>query len=474
MEDNIKKRIYFIFSQEGTDNIPYHLEKNKIIDNIQILNQEITANYSYTLYSISINCNINIKSFSLLLNSQNENFMAQIDCNKVYPEIFIYKIEFKPMEKNNLININQINLPVSEQFYIFKSNLNNNNSIKYLLLNSFDFILISNKKIKFEFYFFLFLFGNSLYLNMENSEDKMLYTFFTFFAPDLIDEDNSYKKNYLNNKILEIFGKNVIELLSDINMIYTIIYSLVSDVEENEENKIINKFEIILSYYYINYCPKLFVKLLSKNENSRYKLISDNLIQNRKIFKNFSSEILNFDLFDEVENSEDFYNLFLLISNIPEMFKIISDYMIFNKLCAICLKDNKIVNVIKIIKPKIEDDLELLNKSFDDISTLVLDGGYIPFKMDDDLFLAYCDFFYEKDIEKIEQIIKLNQKYYSILPKENNLVKEDLYNYYDETGIFLIKAGKLINKNLLTFLETRQKLLNREIKLIFSFFFFFL
>ena len=147
------------------------------------------------------------------------------------------------------------------------------------------------------------------------------------------------------------------------------------------------------------------------------------------------------------------------------MFKIISDYMIFNKLCVICLKDNKIVNVIKIIKPKIEDDLELLNKSFDDISTLVLDGGYIPFKMDDDLFLAYCDFFYEKDIEKIEQIIKLNQKYYSILPKENNLVKEDLYNYYDETGLSLIKAGKLINKNLLTFLETRQKLLNREIKI---------
>ena len=42
------------------------------------------------------------------------------------------------------------------------------------------------------------------------SKDKMLYTFFTFFAPDLIDADNSYKKNYLNNKIVEIFGKNVI------------------------------------------------------------------------------------------------------------------------------------------------------------------------------------------------------------------------------------------------------------------------
>jgi len=40
MEDNIKKRIYFIFSQDGTENNPYQLEKSKQIDNIQVINQE--------------------------------------------------------------------------------------------------------------------------------------------------------------------------------------------------------------------------------------------------------------------------------------------------------------------------------------------------------------------------------------------------------------------------------------------------
>ena len=163
MEVNKKKRIYFIFSQSLAENIPYQLEKTELIDDIEILNQGKAENYSYSLYSISLNNDLNLKSISLLLNTQNEFFLARIDCDKVYPEIFIYKIEFKPMNKNSTIYLNQIILPVSEQFYIFKSQfINNNNSIKYLLLNSFDFIAISNKKIKFEFYFFLFLFGNSL------------------------------------------------------------------------------------------------------------------------------------------------------------------------------------------------------------------------------------------------------------------------------------------------------------------------
>ena len=467
MEVNKKKRIYFIFSQSLAENIPYQLEKTELIDDIEILNQGKAENYSYSLYSISLNNDLNLKSISLLLNTQNEFFLARIDCDKVYPEIFIYKIEFKPMNKNSTIYLNQIILPVSEQFYIFKSQfINNNNSIKYLLLNSFDFIAISNKKIKFEFYFFLFLFGNSLNLNIENSEDKMISTFFNIFELDSIDVKNSYKKNYLKNNMPEILGTNMIEMFSDINMIYTLIFSLISDEDKNKENEIINLVDIILSYYYINYNPKLFVKLLTKNENPRFQITSDNLIKNRKIFKNFSSEIINFDILDEATNLDDIYQLFLLVPDIPELIKIMSDHMTYIKFCSLAEIEKKIVNFYKIVKPKKEDDLQLLNDSFDNLCKLVLIERYSPFILVDDLFFGYCELYYEKELNKIEQVIKLYKKNCKIFPQEfNENTYEELYNYYHETGLFLIKSGKLVNQDLVKFVESEKLLFNKEIKI---------
>ena len=119
MEENSKKRIYFILSQKAGEIIDYEIEKNEIIDEIKILKQDKTSDYIYKLYSISLN-NIPIsKSFSILLLSEGQYFIAQIECNKIYQEIFMYKIEFKSMDKNSSININQIQLPISEQFCIF-------------------------------------------------------------------------------------------------------------------------------------------------------------------------------------------------------------------------------------------------------------------------------------------------------------------------------------------------------------------
>ena len=467
MEENKNKRIYFIFSQGITENIPYQLEKTELIDKIEILNQGKNENYSYSLYSILLNNNQNIKSISILLSAQNEFFLARIDCDRIYPEIFIYKIEFKSMDKNSAINLNQINLPLSEQFYIFKSQFsNNNNSIKYLLLNSFDFIAISNKKIKFEFYFFLFLFGNSLNLNMENSENKMLSTFFNLFELDSIDVKNSYKKNYLKNKMPEILGINIIEMLSDINMIYTLIFSIISDEENNKENKIINLVDIILAYYYINYNPKLFVKLLSKSENPRFQITSDNLIKNRKIFKNFSSEIINFDILEEANNLDEIYHLFLLVPDIPELLKIMCDPTFYMKLCNLASMERKIVNIYKIVKPKKEDDLQLLTESYDNLCELALNINYASFILSDDLFFGYCEFYYEKELNKIEEIIKLYNKNCKIFPdafKENTY--EELYNYYNETGLFLLKSGKLINKDLIKFIQTQKLYFKKEIKI---------
>ena len=466
MEDKISRRIYFIFSQGTSENNSYQLEKNEIINKIEILKQEKTANYSYTLYSISFYGNNNQKVLSILLKIQNEYFTAQLDCNKIYPEIFIYKIDFKPIDKNTTINLNQITLPMSEQFIIFKNHfLNDKNLIKYLLLNSFYYVATSNKKIKFEFYFFLFLFSNALGLSMENSDEKMISTFFNFFDVNLIDVENSYKNDYFKNAIETIIGLNIIEILSDINMAYTIVSSLISDEERNKEDEIINQFELLLAYYYINYNKKLFVKLLNINENPRYELTSNNLIKNRKIFKNFSSEILNFFVLDEAVNLMEIHNLFLLAPDIPELIKIMSDNLFFIKLCNLSAIEKKIVNVFKIVKPKKEDDIKLLIDNYAQLCNIAKSEDYAPFNLVDELFISYCDLFYQRDLNKIELIVKLYKNHCETFPKMyKEKTKEELYNYYNETGIFLIKERKLINKDLLSFLVSKKLLFNKEIK----------
>ena len=182
MEENPQRRIYFIFSQKPGERLHYKIEENEIINNIKILKQDRTENYNYDLYSISLNNMDNKKSFSILLNSDGQYFIAQIECNKIYPDIFLYKVEFKSMDKNSSIEINQIQLSISEQFCIFKNLFKNDiNATKYLLLNSFDIIASSNKEKKFDFYFLLFLFGNALYLYIKSKDENLLSTFFNFF-----------------------------------------------------------------------------------------------------------------------------------------------------------------------------------------------------------------------------------------------------------------------------------------------------
>ena len=62
---------------------------------------------------------------------------------------------------------------------------------------------------------------------------------------------------------------------------------------------------------------------------------------------------------------EEVCNLLYLSPNVPELLKILSDKNFFIKLCSLRLIENKILNIYKIVKPKIEDDLVLLNNSFD-------------------------------------------------------------------------------------------------------------
>ena len=471
MEDNIKKRIYFIFSQKGGDNIPYQIEKNEIIDKIEILKQGKNQNYIYTLYSISLNNIPYSKSFSILLCSENQFFIAQIECNKIYPAIFMYKIEFKSMDKNSSIDINQIQLPISEQFCIFKSYFKNDNEItKYLLLNSFDSIASANKDKKFEFYFFLFLFGNALNLYIQYKDETLLSTFFNFFQLDLIDVKNSYKKYYLKNELPDIIGYETIDVLNNINKTYKIITSLPFNEDAKKKNVLINLLDIMLAYYYINYNHKLFFKLLFKdNNNPRFQQIADNLTKNRKIFLNFSFDIINYELLNDAENLDEIYYVFLLVPNLPELIKIMGESLTFIKLCILCSQGNKIVNVYKIIKPKKEDDIKALNDYYDILKEQAIQENFCPHILYKEIFNEYCELFYQNDLNKIEQVIDLYNKnidcYKKYFPEVDPQIYEGLFLDYYETGIYLIKNGKLVNKDFLTFIDKLKNKFHKEIEI---------
>ena len=232
MNANIKeKKIYFIFAQKDDRNEPYKLEENENIKNIKILKEEKKFAYSYLLYSITISSIYQEKNVSLFLNQSGERHIASVECYKPYPDIFLYKVDFKPFNKNINKNLNQIIVPYKEQFIIFQNTIvkENNDLLNYLILSSLDFIhnssLINIKedlagKISFEFDYYLYLFINCLFLDKVYGGEKLLKIFFDEFNVDLINAKYSYNK-YDSNKVLieDIGNPTIIDSLKDFNKI---------------------------------------------------------------------------------------------------------------------------------------------------------------------------------------------------------------------------------------------------------------
>ena len=69
-------------------------------------------------------------------------------------------------------------------------------------------------------------------------------------------------------------------------------------------------------------------------------------------------------MLEEATNLNEIYYLFLLVPDIPELIKIMSDEQFFLKLCNLNSIEQKIVNIYKIIKPKEEDNMNLLIENF--------------------------------------------------------------------------------------------------------------
>ena len=470
------KVIYFIYSQKGgEENDIGKLEKNENIKNIQIIKQYKTFEYIYVLYSVTISTNNKEKMISLLLTKSFEQYEASIDCAKSYPEIFIYEIDFKPFNLNLNLNNNFIKftLPYTEQFNIFKNEIvfQNNNLLKNLCQSTLDFIhnvaLINQENIvnkrNFEFNFYLYLFLNCLTLYIYNNNEYILKLFFNEFNTNLIDINNSFNNN--KNKILikNIANEEILDLLSNFEEMRKKIL-LIDDKEESFNHKL----EIILAYYYYNYKHRTFIDFVSE-KNSRNEDVRLNLIKNRKIFKDFTSEILNFDILNEAVNLSEMQCLLFLVPNLPELLKIFSEELFYQKFYYLSSVEKKICNFIKIIKGNAEDNIELLKTYYDILSKLVRQEGVLAFILSDDFFLNYCEIFYSKDLKKIEIILEIFENYSSfqtfIDPKKFEELREELLYYYLETGKQFIKNGKLMNADFLNFIDKVQNFSKQKIDL---------
>ena len=462
----IDKKIYFIFSQKGENNSPIKLEENELVHNIKLIIEEKKGEYSYVLYSLDISSSSQEKNITLFLTYSNEKYFTSLEWDRAYPAIFLYKVDFKPFNKNIANNLNQFIMSYREQFIIFKKHIvsQNNELFKDLCLSTLDYIhnvsLINQnqKNIIFEFDFFLYLFIGCLFLYNENKDENLLNKYFNEFNNDLIDAKNSFNRNDSSRFLIEeIINKDFLNSLDD----YTKINNDIKSMSKNNEIFLI-KLDLILAYYYFNYKPKLFIKFISK-KNERSKEVNSHLMKNRKVFNDFSAEIMDFYIFDETENLEEIQNLFELMPNLVEVSKVLSIEILYEKMCYLEQIENKVFNMAKIIKPNKSDNIEVLSQNIKNLFKLQIQNNHLTFSLSKEFFMGYCEIFYQENLRYLEILIDIFLTYQSFITSKDEEMKEELYNCYKETGIYLIHNGKIVNRDALNYIEKINKFFKEKV-----------
>ena len=114
-------------------------------------------------------------------------------------------------------------------------------------------------------------------------------------------------------------------MLSDYDKIYNVI-----TYKKNNDESIRIKLDTLLAYYYFKFLPESFIKFITNKKRKDEVMV--NLKKNRKIFNNFSAEVMDYNLYNKAENLTEIHSLFSLIPNIPELLKNISSEDLFIKL----------------------------------------------------------------------------------------------------------------------------------------------
>jgi len=467
MEGNETKTVYFIYAQNGVKN---NIAKVNLINKIKDakeISKEIFGNTIRILYAIKISKNKNENKISISLkDNQGDTYISNIPLNLLEQleeeegdieinNIILFKLRFVPLNNDQIDKLDQIILPYDQQFTIlenqFKEFKNNNEIMISLYLNVISQIFLKSKQ-KYDFILQFFL---KIYEKLKGL--PQLKIVMKYFFQNI--------KNILRNcdSVQLTIPKEQLKILNGIDKIRTDLIKIIN-AQKSEEN-----VDIFLSYYYIHFENKLFIKFIN---NEKYKnKINITLISNRNLFNNFNTEIITPSLMDEAENTDELITLMMLYPNIVECFHILisENFQIAHKLILLKQIENKSVNILTIQKPKKSDNMNLLKEYFTRSMDFLSVEHMYPFKIQENFFHEYLKLFEDNDEEfhNIIIIIEMLRLYNKNSIKKINT--EQVINSFYKKGFYLLKNKKLKNLEFIKFLETVPDILNNN-KEIFDYF----
>ena len=391
-------------------------------------------------------------------------YSTKIEVKELFPEIFLFKADFVKKDSNDKSDSFSLSdLSYGEQFKLFATLKNigltlgfSDNYYKNLCISSINFIITQNL-LSLDFLFYVFICCYCIQKN--NEKEKLFNQFLSVVDIEKIDNNNidiEYKKeNQLDIKFCNRYLKsldNTVEVLKEM---------VKMGGEENTE-----KIQIFLAYYYLKYCPKNFISLVSlKNNNT--KNLFNNLTKNRKLFNDFTSDIINFEVLDDAENIDQIADCLKYLPNMEEYFKeFISSEEFFLKVSGLSQIENKFIDALDIVRPKQSDDIEKLYNYFLIIMQMCEKEGLMIFKLRDDFFLDYAKMNIKTNLKNIKYVKEMFEAYSTFTQakdRDKHPILKQLNDIYYETGLQLIYHNKqLKNEELINFFQETGK---REINI---------
>ena len=447
-------KIFFIYSCYYRNEIS-KIKINQYLEDIKLLKEEKLGKKIHLVYCLILKKNYNKEPITLEIDSKGVIYSTKIKFNDLLSEIFLFSIDFKNKDMKN--DLTKFTLSFNEQFKMFSEikNLKNlkigfsDDFFKNLCLSSFKFMSSFLNPLNLDFLFNVLIYSYSI--QKKNYKENLIKQFFNSFHIKLIDKtykDIKYKKE---NKLNINFGNEYLSYFSNVEEILGELAKI-----GGEEN--IEKIHLILAYYYLKYYPKNFINLVSL-KNNYTKNLFENLTNNRKLFSNFTSEIINLDLFDEAGNINQIENLLKYLPNMEEFFKEFLNEVLFSKVALFSGNEGKNIDVLALINPNKDDDIEKIYNYFLIIMQYCKRDGIMIFKLRNDFFKTYADYYVKLDLQNIKYVKEMYGKYSSMIkPEDRKKMLEQLNGLYFETGLKVINNNKsLKNEEFINFLQESGK-----------------
>ena len=444
-----EKKIYFLYNQYGDKNNIKKFITNESIKEVKEEEVKKCNEYIQILYCVKLPSSKNEGQVKIsLIDNETDYYYSFIPLNSFElsgkvavdsddsDEFVFFNLRFMIFHKNENNNLKQFILPLDEQLEFFEKKFQDN---EYNLINLYSsaiaqILLKTNQKFEIILYIFFKLFDERKINDISGFKSVLKY-FFQNIDKILINSEHK--------EILKI-EKDKLDLLSNTDSIRT---KLIKLTEVKEEN-----IDLFLAYYYIHYGKKLFIKFIN---NNKYKeSIKKNLLNHRKIFGDFTTEIINPELIDETEDVPELVSLMELYPNMVEFFKILTNKLVFCKFTNFKLLYGRGINPMLIFKPNIDDDIYLLEKYFKQIYALFLKENIYPIIIKENFFFDYYKCFEKKDedFHKNLIIIDMLNLYNSRLSKK--LDKDEILNLHFKRGISLLKNKQLKNEDFMKFIKS--------------------